>query len=547
MSISLPLPVSKHSNIDLLLTLGLLLVSLLELETLLGNTNQLLALELLQLLGTVLVNGVGQEKDLEALLLQSLKEWRVLDSVQALSGQVVDGLLDLGHSGDVVVKGSHLLQRLGGVEPQELGELGTVSGILVNSQLQVLSESLVELGVVVLVLSDLRDHVHGLLDNVLPDDLQDLVLLQGLSRDVKGKILRVDDSLDEVEVLGDQVLTVVHDENTTNVELDVVPLLLGLEKVEGSPDNVNEQLAQDFQLLLIIVCNSPLGDIQQSLELQLSLDAEVLDGKVVLPVVAQALVESSVLLGGNILGVPGPKRLGLVQLLVLDLGLLDLLGLLGLLLVIDLLDLGALVSVVLDLLRLILDFFLNLLGNNQLDGVRDELGVLLDDLLDLLLLEVVELVLLQEQLHLGSSAQRLSLGIRGDGESTSGSGLPNVLLVIVVLGSNLDLLSDQVGRVETNTELSNHGDIGTGREGLHESLGSRLGDCSQVVNEVGLGHTDTSVSDGQGLLLLVGSDSDEHFLLRVQDGGVGKGLVSDLVEGIGRVGLRTSGKTGQSV
>jgi hypothetical protein len=103
----------------------------------------------------------------------------------------------------------------------------------VDTELQVLAERLVELGKVVLVLGDLAEDVHALLDDVLPDDLQDLVLLERLTGDVQGKILRVDDALDEVEVLGDEVLAVVHDEDAADVELDVVALLLGLEEVEG--------------------------------------------------------------------------------------------------------------------------------------------------------------------------------------------------------------------------------------------------------------------------------------------------------------------------
>ena len=83
--------------------------------------------------------------------------------------------------------------------------------------------------------------VHALLDDVLTDDLQDLVLLEGLTRDVEGKILGVDDTLDEVEVLGDEVLAVVHDEDAADVELDVVALLLGLEEVEGSTEDDDER------------------------------------------------------------------------------------------------------------------------------------------------------------------------------------------------------------------------------------------------------------------------------------------------------------------
>ena len=92
---------------------------------------------------------------------------------------------------------------------------------------------------------------------------------------------------------------------------------------------------------------SPLGDEEDSLELELTLNGEVFDGKVVLPVIRQALIESSILLGSDIGGVTSPDGLRLVELLVLDLLLLNLLRLLGLLLVIDLLDLGLLLALVL--------------------------------------------------------------------------------------------------------------------------------------------------------------------------------------------------------
>jgi hypothetical protein len=80
--------------------------------------------------------------------------------------------------------------------------------------------------------------------------------------------------------------------------------------------------------------------------------------------------------------------------------------------------------------------------------------VLLDNLLDLLLLEVLLQVVLHEELHGGSSSETGSLGVLGDGESSTSSRLPDVLFVVVVLGGDLDLLGDEVGRVETNTELT---------------------------------------------------------------------------------------------
>ncbi len=78
--------------------------------------------------------------------------------------------------------------------------------------------------------------------------------------------------------------------------------------------------------------NSPLGDEQNSLEFKLSFDGEVLDCKVVFPVVGQALVEGAVFLWRDIGGVASPDGLGLVEFLVRGLLFLDLLGFLLLLL-----------------------------------------------------------------------------------------------------------------------------------------------------------------------------------------------------------------------
>ena len=128
----------------------------------------------------------------------------------------------------------HLLLGLGRVEAQELSKLAAVLCVLVNTKLDVLAERLVELVEVVLVLCNLGEQVKALLDEVLADDLEDLVLLKRLTGDVERQILGVDDTLDEVEVLGNEVLAIVHDEDTADIELDVVALLLRLEEIEGS-------------------------------------------------------------------------------------------------------------------------------------------------------------------------------------------------------------------------------------------------------------------------------------------------------------------------
>jgi hypothetical protein len=50
---------------------------------------------------------------------------------------------------------------------------------------------------------------------------------------------------------------------------------------------------------------------------------------------------------------------------------------------------------------------------------------------------------------------------------------PDVLLVVVVLGGDDDLLGDEVGGVEADAELTDHADVGTGLQRLHELLGPR--------------------------------------------------------------------------
>ena len=141
---------------------------------------------------------------------------------------------------------------------QQLAQLLAVGRVLVDAQLEVLGELLVELGVLVLVLRHLEEEVEALLDEVLADDLEDLVLLQALARDVERQVLAVHHALDEAQVLRDELLAVVHDEDAAHVELDVVGLLArGLEEVEGRA----------------------LGQVDDALELHRALDAASEEGR----------------------------------------------------------------------------------------------------------------------------------------------------------------------------------------------------------------------------------------------------------------------------
>mmetsp|Transcript_17764 Transcript_17764/g.57462 ORF Transcript_17764/g.57462 Transcript_17764/m.57462 type:complete len:716 (-) Transcript_17764:251-2398(-) len=497
----------------LLLLLLLLLLRLLQRQPLLGGAHQLLAIVLLELLHGVLVDRVHHEEHLDALLLQHLEEGGVLHGLLALARDVVDVLLALLHAGHVVLEGGLLLARLGGVVAEEVRELGAVLRVLVDAELEVLAERLVELGVVVLVLGNLGEHLQALLHDVLLDDLEDLVLLEHLAGDVEGEILGVDDALDEGQPLGDDLLAVVHDEHAADVELDVVALLLAVEEVEGRA----------------------LGGKEHGLELELALHREVLDREVLLPIIGERLVEGGVLVLGDLVGVAHPDGLLLVHELPLVADLLDLLGLLLLLLIGDLLDLALLVLALLGLLLLVVgDLLLGGLLGPQGDGVGDELGVLLDEVLEAALLEVLELVLLHVEHDLAPALDLLVLGL-GDGEGAAGVGLPDVAHIVIVLGSDDDLLGHEVGRVEADAELADHGDVRASGESLHEGLGAGAGDGAEIVDEISLGHADAGVLDGQGVVGLVGHNVDEQLGLGIELALVGQALEADLVERIGGV------------
>merc|ERR1719506_1165031 len=500
----------------LLLEVLLLVLGLLEVEALLSDSDKLLAIVLLELLHAVLIDRVGHEDHLVSLLLKLFNEWSRLDGGLGFTGDVIDVLLLLFHTCNVVFEGSHLVTRLGGEVTEKLSELGAVLGVLVDTELEVLAELLVELVEVLGVLGDLVEALEGLLDKVLLDDLEDLGTLEHLSGNVKRKVLGVDNTLDEGKELWDEVLTGVGDEDTADVELDVALLLGWLELVEWSP----------------------LWHEDHGLELKLALDGEVLDGEVVLPVVADVLVEGGVLLLGDLVRVAHPEWLLLVHELPLVSDLLDgLLLLLLLLVLIDLLNLWLVVIAILVLILILIvgDLLLGGLLDPEGDRVVDELGVLLDELLDAFLVEVLLLVILEVEDDLGTAGEVL-VRIWGDGEGAASGRLPDVLLIVVVLGVHGDGVSDEEGGVETDTELTNHGDISASLDGLHEGLGAGLGDGSKVVDHVRLGHTDTGVGKGEGVVRFVASDVDEEVLLGLEELRVGKALVTDLVESIGGVG-----------
>merc|ERR1712083_165402 len=113
---------------------------------------------------------VYMTEPIDEYVVQQLKEFDGHDLL-ALTSNVVDVLLVLLHPGHVVGERGEVISAGGGVEPQVASQLLPVGRVLVDAELQVLTELLVELLEVVLVFADLLNLLHVLLDNVFANDL----------------------------------------------------------------------------------------------------------------------------------------------------------------------------------------------------------------------------------------------------------------------------------------------------------------------------------------------------------------------------------------
>lgn len=133
------------------------------------------------------------------------------------------------------------------------------------------------------------------------------------------------------------------------------------------------------------------------------------------------------------------------------------------------------------------------------------------------------------------SSDHVEVLFGGDSECTSSSRFPSESFVrFAGSGDNSDLVSDQVSGVETNTELSDHTNVGSGRESFHEGFGSGSGDGTQVVDHFLSVHTNTGIFKSKGI---VGSVRDNlnskvGFLGHLAGIGVSDRSVSDFIKSI---------------
>ena len=92
----------------------------------------------------------------------------------------------------------------------------------------------------------------------------------------------------------------------------------------------------------------------------------------------------------------------------------------------------------------------------------------------------------------------------------------------------------EISAPELRASLSDALESKKGTSRKHEThFCARLGDRTEVVDQVGFGHTNTGITNREDLVLLVRGDADVKLLARVEDGGIGQRCIPNFVKRIG--------------
>ena len=148
------------------------------------------------------------------------------------AGHEVDLFLTVLHALHVLGESGHALFAVGRGEGRDVEQRLAVVGIGHQAFLERASELGPEGRVLLrLVRLHVLDGREDLLGQTTTDGSDLPVLLQNFTRDVEREVLCVDDTLDEAQVIGHQLFTVVHDEDALDVEVDA-GLALTHEEIE---------------------------------------------------------------------------------------------------------------------------------------------------------------------------------------------------------------------------------------------------------------------------------------------------------------------------
>ena len=443
------------------------------------------------------VDILGAQQHVVALRKHRRHDRQLRHALDGIARGVVNGLLAIGSSLHVFLERDHLL-LLGRVEEKQVAQhvfcraVGGVEAVL-HAAAEVLEELLVALAI--LVEEVLKVGLDLLLD-AAGDGLQLAVVLQRFTRDVKREVLRVDDAADEVEVVGQEVFALVHDEHVGAIEREAL-----------------------LEILAVQVIRRAARREQQRIVGQRALGMQRDGARRIGEVVEVRLVELVVLLVGHVGFLALPDGNHRVDRVGLGVGLV-----LGLVIVADVFRLRLLAR----------------LGNLHLDGVAHVVAITLDQVLQAVLRKISVVVVLvgvflERKDDVGAVLGALGLG---DGVAFNAVGFPRPRLVATEsVGDDAHLGGDHEAGVEADAELADDVDVVAlllGVVGL-ERLGIGVCDGAEVLVELVLRHADAVVRDGDGAGALVEADVNGQLVLGKLHVGIRQALEIELVDGVGRV------------
>lgn len=203
-------------------------------KTLFGAIFKFFTVIFFELLDDVFINGVDHIDDFIALFLKLFNERRVGYLLFRFTSNEEDVFLTFFHSSNVVFKRDLVITRGGCKVSQEISNFTSICSIFMHTEFKVFSKLFIEFFVVFGIFRNLSEEFKTFFSDVFLDNFKDFMLLKEFSRDVKRKIFRVNNTFNETEIVRDKFLAVIHNEDSSNVEFDVVFLLFGFEEIKWS-------------------------------------------------------------------------------------------------------------------------------------------------------------------------------------------------------------------------------------------------------------------------------------------------------------------------
>lgn len=276
-------------------------------------------------------------------------------------------------------------------------------------------------------LGDFRNHIKNFLGDFLVDDLECLRLLKSFSVHIEGQIIRVNHTLNETQILGDNVAVLLCNQHSPHVQFQIIltSVVVRVKIIRGSVGNIEDRCENNLSLSV------KMDPIQWRIRL-----------------LWQTLVKLNVIIFIKIFFISQPNGFISIYLFPLFGLLFDFL----LLLIFSFFsDLDFIIRLVFSILRFSIDFDFNSLF--KIDREVDEFWILSDKIFELSFIQELLGIFFEIDLDLCTSAQRFTF-ILFDCVGGSGFRGPLVLVILVGLWSDFDLVASQEGGVETNTKLA---------------------------------------------------------------------------------------------